>query len=137
MPVSLHFFKVKILVFAVKNTSRKQILYVLPAEWTASLSFEPREKAGPVEDMFEFVAVQTNDYTFGSEVIEADGAGLGELERDLLVACAICTFALLEHLVMLVSQLCICQLQGAQTCSVAFSLRTEALFLFDFFALER
>ena len=58
-----------------------------------------------MEDMFEFVAVETDDDTFGFEVVEADGAGFWERKWDLLVvgSTAVFGFALFEHLVVLVS----------------------------------
>ena len=39
-----------------------------------------------MKDVFEFVAVESDDFTFGFEVFEADGTGLWKLNRDLLVA---------------------------------------------------
>ena len=39
-----------------------------------------------MEDMFKFVAVESDDFTFGFKVFEADGTGLWKLKRDLLVA---------------------------------------------------
>jgi len=59
--VFIHFSSVEILVFTVENTSGKQIFYIFSAKWTASMTFQPRKKASPVEDMLEFVAVETDD----------------------------------------------------------------------------
>ena len=84
--VPLHLLNVKFLVFKIENTSREQVLNLFTAERTASLSFEPLEKAGPVEYMFEFVAVKTNDGALSLEIFEADGAGLWEMDCHLLVA---------------------------------------------------
>ena len=68
-------------VLRVEDTSRQEIANGLTTEWARSLALEPTEKAVPVEDVLEGIAVQTNYDAVWLEIVEAYRALNVEVDR--------------------------------------------------------